>query len=224
MSSPLVSAVSSPSALDVAGSSSAGWFAAATSSTLYLYVTAAVVGYLVGSISPAALLARRAGVDLRAAGSGNPGATNVGRVLGPRVGLGVGLADVAKGALPAAGFALLSPTAGLLAGLAAVLGHVSSPFLRGRGGKGVATAAGAVLGSHPPWAPVVLGTWLLVLALSRWVALASVSAALSLVAVAVVVRAPASSLLWALVLAAIVIVRHRGNLQRWWAHRQVSPD
>lgn len=224
--------MSSPSVLDAVpgrwGSlqpdGSLGWLATATGSDFYLYATATVVGYLIGSISPAALLARRAGVDLRAAGSGNPGATNVGRVLGPRVGVGVGLADVAKGALPAAGFALLSPTAGLLAGLSAVVGHVSSPFLRGRGGKGVATAAGAVLGSHPSWAPVVLVVWLLVLVLSRWVALASVTAALSLLAVAVVVGAPTSSLVWAVVLAAIVILRHRGNLQRWWAHRRVSPD
>lgn len=97
-----------------------------------------VVGYLVGALSPATLLARARGVDLRSVGSGNPGAANAGRALGRRTGVVVALLDIAKGALPAAGFALLDHRAGLLAGVAAVLGHVSSPFLRGRGGKGVA--------------------------------------------------------------------------------------
>ncbi|MCW2778877.1 MAG: hypothetical protein JWN17_2602 [Frankiales bacterium] len=172
---------------------------------------AALVGYLVGSVSPATLLARARGVDLRGAGSGNPGATNVGRLLGRRAGVAVALADVLKGLLPAAGFGLLHPTAGLVAGVAAVLGHVTSPFLRGRGGKGVATAAGAVLGSHPLWGPVVLLVWLLVVLASRWVALASVSAALSLLVVALVVE---EDVLWAAVLAAVVVVRHQGNLAR----------
>ncbi len=194
------------------------------STTTLLYVAAATVGYLVGSLSPAAFLARRAGVDLRARGSGNVGATNVGRVLGRRTGVAVALVDVTKGALPAAGFGLIRPVAGLVAGLAAVIGHVTSPLLRGRGGKGVATAAGAVLGSHPRWAPFVLVTWLLVLLAFRWVALASVSAALSLVAVAVVVGAAAPSLLWAAALAATVVARHRPNLARWWSGRRASPD
>ncbi len=189
------------------------------STTVPLFAVAVVVGYLTGSLSPAAFLARRAGVDLRTAGSGNPGATNAGRVLGRRTGVWVGLFDVAKGALPAAGFGLLRPSAGLLAGLAAVLGHVTSPFLQGRGGKGVATAAGAVLGSHPLWAPFVLVAWLLVLLLTRWVALASVSAALALVAVAVAVGAPVPTLLWAAALAATVVLRHRANLSRWWSGR-----
>lgn len=193
------------------------------STTVRLFAAAVVVGYLAGSLSPAAFLARRAGVDLRTAGSGNPGATNVGRVLGRRTGVGVALFDLAKGALPAAGFAILGPSAGLLAGLAAVLGHVTSPLLRGRGGKGVATAAGAVLGSHPRWAPFVLAAWLLVLLLTRWVALASVSAAVALVAIAVVMGAAAPTVLWAAGLAATVIVRHRANLLRWWSGRGLPP-
>lgn len=189
------------------------------STTVLLFAAAVVAGYLTGSLSPAAFLATRAGVDLRTAGSGNPGATNVGRVLGRRTGVGVGLFDMAKGALPAAGFGLFSPSAGLLAGLAAVLGHVTSPFLRGRGGKGVATAAGAVLGSHPLWAPFVLLAWLLALLLTRWVALASVTAAVAVVVVAVVTGAAAPTLLWAAALATTVVLRHRVNLLRWWSGR-----
>lgn len=172
---------------------------------------AGLVGYLVGSASPAVLVARSQGVDLRAVGSGNPGATNVGRALGRRAGIAVAVLDVLKGLAPAAGFGAADHRAGLVAGLAAVIGHTTSPFLRGRGGKGVATAAGAILGSHPLWAPVVLLTWVLVLAVSRWIALASVSAALAAPAVALVAR---EDVLWAGLLAAVVVVRHRGNLQR----------
>lgn len=174
-----------------------------------LLLPAAVTGYLVGSLSPATLIARRRGVDLRAVGSGNPGAANAGRVLGRRTGVAVALFDVVKGLLPAAVFGAADHRAGLVAGVAAVLGHVTSPLLRGRGGKGVATAAGAILGSHPLWAPLVLLTWLVVLAATRWIALASVLAGLSVLVIALAAQ---QDRLWALVLAAVVAVRHRRNL------------
>ena len=180
---------------------------------------ACVVGYLVGAASPAVLLARRRGVDLRAVGSGNPGASNAGRALGRRTGLVVAVLDVAKGAGPAAVFGAVDHQAGLAAGLAAVLGHVSSPFLRGRGGRGAATAAGAVLGSHPLWAVVVLVVWVVVLAGSRWIALASVSAALAVLAVAVVAG---EDRWWAGLVAAVVVARHQPHLARRRAGRR--PD
>ena len=126
----------------------------------------------------------------------------------------VAVLDIAKAALPAAGFGALDHRAGLVAGVAAVLGHVSSPFLRGRGGRGVATAAGAVVGSHPLWAPVVLAVWALVWVGSRRVSLASVSAAASVTLVALVAR---TDLLWAAVLTLVVLVRHLPNLARWQA-------
>ena len=171
----------------------------------------AAAGYLVGALSPATLVAQARGIDLRAVGSGNPGAANAGCALGRRTGLAVALLDVAKGALPAAGFALLDHRAGLVAGVAAVLGHVSSPFLHGRGGKGVATAAGAILGSHPLWVVPVLLTWLVVLAVSRWIALASVSAALAVLVLALLVP---QDIAWAAALALVIVIRHRGNLAR----------
>ena len=150
---------------------------------------AAVGGYLVGAVSPAALLARSRHVDLRGLGSGNPGATNVGRVLGVRWGILVALLDVAKGFVPALGFSLVNSDAGLVAGAAAVIGHVSSPFLRGRGGKGVATAFGAVLGVAPFWALGLLVAFAVVVALSRWIALASMTTAVALVVVSLVTDA-----------------------------------
>ena len=185
-----------------------------------LLAAAAVVGYLAGSVSTATIVARRRGVDLRTVGSGNPGATNVGRALGRRTGVVVALLDVAKGALPAAGFGAVDHRAGLVAGVAAVLGHVTSPFLRGRGGRGVATAAGAVIGSHPLWAPVVLLVWAVVVLLSRWVALASICAALSVLVVALVAG---EDVPWAAALALVVVARHQPNIARQLERRRPPP-
>lgn len=173
---------------------------------------ALLVGYLTGAVSPATLLARARGVDLRSIGSGNPGASNAGRALGRRTGVVVALLDVAKGAVPAAGFAAaVDHRAGLIAGLAAVVGHVSSPFLKGRGGKGVATAAGAVLGIHPLWVVFVIAMWVLVLAASKWIALASILAALTVLAVALLAD---QDVLWAGAITGIVVLRHTGNVLR----------
>ncbi len=176
-----------------------------------LLALAAVVGYLLGALSPASFAAARRGVDLRGVGSGNPGAANVGRALGRRTGAVVALLDLAKGALPSAAFGALDHRAGLVAGIAAVLGHVSSPFLRGKGGKGVATAAGAILGSHPLWFPVALLTWLLGVAVTRWIALASMLGALSTLVVALV---EGHDRLWAAALTAVIVARHRDNVVR----------
>lgn len=176
-----------------------------------LVILAVASGYLVGAVSPAVLISRARGIDLRAIGSGNPGASNVGRAMGRKTGIVVALLDVAKGAVPAAAFGAVDHELGLLAGLAAVLGHVTSPFLRGRGGKGVATAAGAVLGSHPLWALVVVAVWGLVLLASRWIALASICAGLSVLATALLVD---EDIWWAAVLAAVVVLRHVSNVAR----------
>jgi len=181
---------------------------------------AAVGGYLVGAVSPAALLARSRHIDLRGLGSGNPGATNVGRILGVRWGVLVALLDVAKGFVPALGFSLVSSDAGLVAGAAAVLGHVTSPFLRGRGGKGVAAAFGAVLGVAPFWALGVLVAFTVVVALTRWMALASMTAAVALLVISLVTGADLAHQVWAGFLAAVILIRHRTNvIARWRAWR-----
>ncbi len=101
-----------------------------------ILLPAAVVGYLVGALSPASLVARAHGIDLRSVGSGNPGAANAGRALGRRTGVVVALLDVAKGALPAAGFAALDHEAGLVAGVAPSSGtsaRRSCPAVAARG-------------------------------------------------------------------------------------------
>lgn len=176
-----------------------------------ILLLAAAFGYVVGAVSPATLVARARGVDLRAVGSGNPGAANAGRALGRRTGALIAILDVAKGAVPAALLGAVDHRAGLVAGVAAVLGHVTSPLLRGRGGKGVATAAGAILGSHPLWVVAVLVVWVAVLAVWRWIALASVCAALTVLVVALLADQDVG---WAAALAAIVVVRHQRNFGR----------
>ncbi len=120
----------------------------------------AVVAFLVGGLNPATLFARLLGKDLSGSGSGNPGATNAGRVLGVKWGVVVGILDVAKGFVPAW---LALGTAGsavaLVVGFAVVAGHMFSPFLRGKGGKGVATALGAMLALAPWYALIALVTF-----------------------------------------------------------------
>jgi len=180
--------------------------------TVAWLVAAAVVGYACGAVSPATILARRFATDLRASGSGNPGATNVGRVLGVRWGVLVALLDVAKGLVPAAGFALVGEGPGLVGGAAAVLGHVSSPFLRGRGGRGVATSLGAILGVKLLWAVPVLLAFGVVAVLTRWVALGSVAAAVALVVTAAVADASVAARIWGVGLATVVLLRHRATI------------
>lgn len=184
-------------------------------------VAAAAVGYLIGAINPAALIARAFDIDLHRVGSGNPGATNVGRALGPRWAILVGFLDIAKGFVPAITFGLLAgQTAGEVAGIAAVAGHVTSPFLRGRGGKGVATTLGAILAVQPILAiPVVVGFGIGV-AVSRRVGIGAVTGAVVLVIGGIVGWllgwTDASDMWFAVVLGLLVIGRHVGNIRRAW--------
>jgi glycerol-3-phosphate acyltransferase PlsY len=156
---------------------------------LLQYVCMPLGGYLVGSIPFGILVARLKGVDITKKGSGNIGATNVGRLLGWRFGILVFCLDFAKGAVPAALAMSLSPRqgdgpsptmAGVLAGLGAFLGHLFSLFLRLRGGKGVATGAGVVFVLLPLPTLAALATWVVVLCSFRFVSLASLAAAVVL--------------------------------------------
>jgi len=187
------------------------------------FLLTAVVAYFVGSLPTGYLVARVKGVDLRAHGSGNIGATNAFRVLGKGPGIFVLLVDALKGAaavkwVPLWFSAPMTAEAAaylpLVAGVGAILGHNYTCWLRFKGGKGVATTAG-VMGALLPWALVIaLSTWFLVLLLTRYMSIASIVAALALpVGTAFTTSNRA---LWALaaVLGGLAIWRHRGNIQR----------
>lgn len=183
---------------------------------------ALVLAYLVGSIPFAYLAGRARGVDLRQHGSGNLGATNAVRVLGPAVGIPVFLADILKGFLPVFLLPRIAPTShatllALAAGVAAIVGHVRPIFLLGRGGgKGVATATGVFLALVPLATVVTFAIWLLVFAASRYVSLASLVSAVSLPAALVVLgwspRDPV--FLAAVLIASFVVYTHRANIRR----------
>ncbi|QIM20522.1 glycerol-3-phosphate acyltransferase [Phycicoccus sp. HDW14] len=185
-------------------------------------VAVAVVCFLVGAVNPATLLARALGRDLTASGSGNPGATNAGRVLGRKWGVLVLLLDVAKAYLPTV---LVLRTMGtvpaLVAGLAVVLGHVFSPFLRGRGGKGVACALGAILAVVPLVGLVAVLVFAVAVSLTKYIGEASVVVTVVLVVIGVlgmVGLAPVQGLVggWLVLLALLVLSRHRRNVVAWW--------
>lgn len=176
--------------------------------------------FAVGSIPFGLLLGRWvAGVDVRKVGSGNVGATNVSRALGGRWFFVVLLLDAAKGAGPVLAAPLVAGEAAsdwlrAACGFAAVLGHVFSPFLGFRGGKGVATGAGVFVALAPLPALCSFGIFGLVLAVSRFMSLASICAAASLAPVALAFRRPAPEIVFGAVVAAVVIARHRANLGR----------
>ncbi len=185
------------------------------------WLIAAVVGYALGAINPAAIFARVFGVDLRGTGSGNPGATNLGRALGPRWGVLVGFLDILKGFIPAWAFGYaVGQTAGEVAGIAAVLGHITSPYLRGRGGKGVATTLGAILGVQPLLAIPVLVAFGLGVAVWHRVGLGAVLAAVVLIVSGIVGwRAgwtDESDMWFAIILGSLVLVRHQRNVREAW--------
>jgi acyl phosphate:glycerol-3-phosphate acyltransferase len=174
------------------------------------------VAYLFGSLPVGVWVGRWAGVDVRHAGSGNIGATNVARTVGRRAGLLTLFADVAKGALPAVLARLLFVDAGVLAlvGLAAVCGHVFSVFLRFSGGKGVATAFGAFAVLTPVAAALSAAVFAAAAISTRYVSLASMLGAFALPISAVACRYPMSLCIVAAVVSTMIILRHRDNLAR----------
>ena len=182
------------------------------------WLLAAVCGYGLGAVNPAAIVTRILGVDLRSTGSGNPGATNVGRAVGPRWAVLVG---ILKGVLPAYVFgSLVGQTAGEVAGLAAVVGHITSPYLKGRGGKGVATTLGAILGVQPLLAIPVLIAFGVGVRVWHRVGIGAVLGAIALGVGGVVGWLAGwtdrSDMAFALVLAMLVLVRHKRNIRDAW--------
>ena len=175
------------------------------------------LGYLCGTIPSGVLFARSAGVDVRGAGSGNIGATNVARTAGMRLGLLTLVADVVKGIVPVAVARLVvgGDVVPAVTGLAAFLGRLFPPALRFAGGKGVATALGASLALYPLATLPAVAAFALTLAISGWVSLGSmVAAAVAPVTLMAIGGYPRPDVATAVAMAALIMVRHRDNLRR----------
>ncbi len=176
---------------------------------------AAAAGYLLGSIPFGLLLTRLAGLgDVRAIGSGSIGATNVLRTGRKDIAALTVLLDAAKGTLPVLlCTAFLGPLAGLVAGVAAVAGHCTCPWLGFRGGKGVATGLGVLLGWAWPLALACAALWLAVAVASRRSSAAALLATIAAPVLFLLFRDGAAALA-ALLVAAIVVARHHANIRR----------
>ncbi len=176
-----------------------------------------VAGYLCGSVPFGLILARRLkGVDVRAAGSGNIGATNVARVVGKKLGAVVLLLDALKGAAPVLAARLLveAPWWHVAVAFAAVLGHVFPVWLRFKGGKGVATAAG-VLAVLLPWSALAgFGLWGGVMLTLRVSSIGSLLGAAAAVVLAFALGAPVEYRWLACGLVLLIVFTHRENIQR----------
>jgi glycerol-3-phosphate acyltransferase PlsY len=194
-----------------------------------------IFAYLLGSVPFALIIAKLHNIDLAKVGSGNLGATNVARALGKKWAYLCFALDVAKGALPAILVANIIPsvtsspaslTLWLCTGLAAILGHMFSIYIRFKGGKGVATSFGVALGIYPYFtipALIAFLIWIIVVLLSKYISLASIIAALTFPAALITTIAinPNWQLnaLYPLIIAAViiplaVIVKHRQNIKR----------
>jgi len=178
-----------------------------------------IISYILGGVPFGLLLVKAAkGVDIRRVGSGNIGMANVWRVAGPGLAIVVLALDAGKGALSVflgrCLWAGRGELGAVLCGLAAILGHSFSPFLKFRGGRGVATSWGVVL-SLCWWAGLLaLIVWGVAVAITRYASVGSMTAALSLPLMFAIAQMPLPYLAFSLLIAAIVVIRHIPNIGR----------
>jgi glycerol-3-phosphate acyltransferase PlsY len=184
------------------------------------------VGYLLGSVPFGYLIARLKGVDVREHGSKNIGATNVWRVCGAKFGLPVFLFDAAKGVAAVYAGHWLAARDGvdaawpsIAAAMACILGHSFPVWLKFKGGKGVATSLGVLLALLPWEGLAAFLVWVLVFAVSRYVSLASIAAAVGLPIFAIGAQLTGWGRGWpyagfATVIGILVVIRHKSNIQR----------
>ena len=187
--------------------------------TAAIFLGCAVISYLLGSIPTGFLWAKARGIDIRRAGSGNIGATNVMRVLGKGPGITVLLIDAAKGFLPVFFAPRIFPGVDrhvleIVSCVSVIAGHNWTCWLKFKGGKGVATSAGALLAFLPGPLLCALGVWLVVFAIGRYVSLASISAALAVPIATWLIEKNAMLFAFTAVLGAVAIYKHKSNIQR----------
>jgi len=175
----------------------------------------APIAYLVGTFPSALMVARSRGVDITTSGSGNPGASNVGRLLGRKMGVLVFVLDGSKGAISVGvGFSIAAHAGALTLACAAVVGHVF-PVTRGfKGGKGVATAGGSVIALYPVIGAALAALWLITAKLTKKASLGSLAIAVGLPVSQAIAGRPWGEIATGAALSAFVIWRHLPNLRR----------
>jgi acyl phosphate:glycerol-3-phosphate acyltransferase len=175
-----------------------------------------LIGYAFGSVPFAFILARRAGIDVRVAGSGNVGAANVLRTTGTPLGIVVMALDILKGVATVLLASAMegTPSAMAAAGVAAIVGHIYPVWLRFHGGKGVAVAAGVFSVLAPVATLSAASVFLIVVSLSRVISLGSVAATVTLPSVAMLSGAPSPVVAAATGSGALILFRHRANVRR----------
>lgn len=183
-----------------------------------------ILSYLLGSVPVGYLLVKvLQGKDIRDYGSGNIGATNVVRVVGKRVGIVTLLLDILKGLITVTVIPLIAGNVvivKLLCAFAVVAGHNWPVFLKFRGGKGVATTAGVLIGLVPKVFVSAVCVWGIVFTIWKYVSLASIAAAISLPLFMFIYQQPGSYQIMGLVVAIIGIWRHRSNINRLCAGKE----
>ena len=196
---------------------------------MLIFAAVALASYFLGSIPAGYLAGRIAGIDIRHAGSGNIGATNVTRVLGKRYGYPVFIVDFLKGLMAVTMSILIEKRAqplsvpteliGIIAAISCVIGHSFPVWLSFKGGKGVATSMGALFGLMPFVALIAVAVWVITFEMTRYVSVASMTAALA-VPISILILMPLKQtsgtalLYFSISIAALVIFRHRSNLSR----------
>ncbi len=175
-----------------------------------------ISSYFLGSIPFGYIVGKVKGYDLRNEGSGNIGATNVFRVVGKKEGVFVFILDFLKGFLPVIFFFDISVLAGVFALIGAIIGHMTTPFLRFKGGKGVATGFGGIVALMPIPALSAFGIWIILMGITRRVSVGSLGAAISLPILYFLFSNPVSKIVLyiTILLAILVVFTHRKNIKK----------
>lgn len=194
---------------------------------IFGYIMTVLLAYLLGSIPTGFLVGKARGIDIRTMGSGNIGATNVFRYFGTVAGVLVLAVDALKGfiavalltrlvwhALGKSGTANEREALEIVAGLAAILGHNFTCWLRFKGGKGIATSAGVLVALVPYALLIILAVWIVVLGLTRFVSLASICASFTLPFATWATGGSATMIIITATMTALAIYKHKSNIQR----------
>ena len=175
----------------------------------YIFI---IIAYLLGSISPSTILGRLAGVDIKKEGSGNAGTTNALRVLGKKAALITLVVDICKGVIAVLLGSISGPLCSYICALAVFVGHIWPVFFKFKGGKGVATAFGAILAVNWKVGLLALAIAVILTVITKRMSVGSIAAAVGMVVLAVVFE----KAFWpyGAVIAVIIIIKHRGNIKR----------